>query len=188
MNDVISAIPVRHLPGIAGLEAAIRLNRAARVGHDHDLDRRAAEISLEVFGLSAGDTEFPCAHFAPDKPDEEWSRAENDRFAAAERAHWEQFTFLFSDDVDDPHCWDRLGWDVRGEDGHLLECLPFFARQLVAITNGLGGFDRAEIATRLWASRLEANKRPSQSDLDRNRKYLMLGPTSQRSRRTKSAS
>lgn len=160
---------LRNLPGIDEVEALLRKIEAhpnpAWAPENDQLPKVVERVSLQLFGITADDTELDFEHL----PDDEWQSAMDqwdEHFQFAE-CYFEGLGDDNEQDAVELGIWDSLGWDVTNGSGAILDCLIYFRRQIVCAAKGLKGRlpneepseEEAMDAAERWASTLLANRK-----------------------------
>lgn len=167
-------IKLSRLPGVMSIEGAMLLNRSARVKSDPDLERRADEVGMRIFGISEHQTEFQYPDWYYDD-EVEWDEEKLDILHEAESEWSAHFDILWTANSDPITVWASLGWDVRGDDGHPLQCLPFFQRKMVCSCRGIArARTMLDIEASIWRD-VKDHPAPSPARAKLNQSFLSLG-------------
>ena len=175
-------IRLSRLPGVPAIEAALLLNRSARVKSDPDLDRRADEVGVRIFGISEHQTEFqyPDWYYHDDEVERDEEKLEI--LYNAEREWRAHFDVLWTANSDPITVWNGLGWDVRADDGHPLHCLPYFQRRMLCSCRSIAGAkSMLEIEASVWRD-VKDQSAPSPARAKLNQSFLSLGSSRRRTR------
>lgn len=168
-------IRLSKLPGVPAIEAALLLNRSARVKSDPDLERRADEVGMRIFGISEHQTEFQYPDWYYYEDEVEWDDEKLEILLDAEREWRAHFDVLWTANSDPISVWNSLGWDIRSDDGHPLHCLQYFQRKMVCSCRGIGGArSMLEIEASIWRNAKDREV-PDQARAKLNQSFLSLG-------------
>lgn len=157
---------LRDLPGIDWAEkTAVRWhadkNRLWSKEFD-GMEERMAATSKRLFGIDPDGAEDL-------DPTETETDAEFWERCSAYRAHFDVY-YESSDNEEAVGNFLALGWDVRGADGQILQCLPWFATPIICAAKGLKGRlpdapmsdQEALEAAEAWGARLLQDAAPRQ--------------------------
>ncbi len=156
------------LPGVAEIEARVRLNATARIkGDDWDLARKVSALTEGVFGIKGDPAYVRLDYFS-----EEYFRIGAEAYNAKYFAADDEETY----DLSDVESWLADGWDIRDANGQELLCFELFEDAVQCIEDGIAGRTKTELEAMIWSARkAPAPKKPSPGDKRRNQAFLDLG-------------
>lgn len=141
------------LPGLQSIENTTTLDELVGIKNNIELDNQIDAFKANILGVP------------------HW------KYHDFGSAYWER------DDVyihATPEQWKLNGWDVLGDDGKPLRCLPRIAEALAAASMGLGEKTVMEIDRDVWRARKANDDRPARHKQDEA--FLALGQRKRRQR------
>lgn len=156
------------LPGVAEIEARVRLNATARIkGDDWDLARKVSALTEDVFGIKGSPASVRMAYFT-----DEYFRLGAEAYDAKYFAPTDEE----SDDLSDIEAYLAEGWDIRDANGQELLCFELIEDAVQCVEDGIAGRTKTELEAMIWSARKAPTpKKPSQEDQRRNQAFLDLG-------------
>ena len=153
----------RDLPGVDGLENACFLLMDRRGNLPPEIEERARDLSLQVFGITEAETKYvwPDEYF-----DHHPDSYEAYPFIVQAEAHERRFEAMKLPDDEKVKYLKNLGWDFGDERGEPLRSIRLFVRQAEAVSKGIAGqwpdleataeaktFSQLEKEAKEWAAR-----------------------------------
>lgn len=166
------------LPGLAEIEARVRLNALTANRGDPELDRMVEAFIRDVLQVVGNTADMLWEHYYFSSLDAGMGKSE--ALAVANGT----FAYEYGDDepeITEIESWREDGWDVRGDDGAELICLPMIEEVLQCVDEGICGRSKVELEALIWTNRKAAEAaKLTPKDRARNQQFLSLGTPSRR--------